>query len=101
MSTTAQARVVVEKTMALTLAEFSASLASLVGPVLTAGSEDVRLPLSGGNVQISFAPLPPVRLGGLLDMPRALIRLTFENVPADARAVFLRRFEIAFQRGGG
>jgi hypothetical protein len=94
------AEVRVEKLMSLSLREFQHSLRPLAGqPVgdITA----IDLPLPTGQVTISYEPRPSVRFGGLLDMPRALVSLTFLDAPPKQQAAFLKRFDLAFQRGGG
>lgn len=93
--------IAIEKIMALTLPEFQASLAALSKSGATAGPGGVRLPIGIGAVEISFEPLPPVLLGGLLELPRARVSLAFDNVPPPERKAFLVAFDIAFQRGGG
>ena len=91
----------IRKTMALSRGEFEASLAALGGEPRRCNDGSVRLPLGGGTVAIVYRLLDPVRLGGLLELPRAEVTLVFNEVDdANARA-FLRRFELAFQRGGG
>jgi hypothetical protein len=93
--------VLVRKTMALSRGEFEASVARLCGSACEGKDGALRVPLGGGTVSIAHRPLAPVRLGGLLELPRAEVTLAFEAVAeAEARA-FLRRFELAFQRGGG
>ena len=90
----------VEKLMSLTADEFAASLARLGPSQNTAG--DCRLfNLDGGTVTIGSAPVAGVTLGGLLTLPRANVTLTFEGSTESARAQFLKRFDLAFQRGGG
>lgn len=92
----------VEKIMALTEAEFWSSLQAL-DPALEREAEPgaARLALPGGHVRIHFTAASPVLLGGLLSLPRARVRLVFEGPGEAARREFLRRFDIAFQRGGG
>lgn len=92
----------VEKIMALTEVEFWSSLKALdPACVPEAGSGTARLALPGGHVEIQFAADPPVVLGGLLSLPRARVRLVFDGPAEAARREFLRRFDVAFQRGGG
>ena len=90
----------VEKLMSLSLREFQHSLQPLVGhPIGDVTAIEIVLPQ--GGVAIQYKPRPSVCLGGLLDMPRALVTLTFSDVPPDQQVAFLRRFDLAFQRGGG
>lgn len=90
------------KEMSISKSEFRATLARL-SPVAAAltEAESIRFPIAGGHVAIEFAVLSPVTLGGLLALPRAKVTLTFQDVAAADRTAFLRRFDIAFQRGGG
>lgn len=91
---------VIEKTMSMSRAEFDNSLAALLD-LPAARALPVRLPLGAGSVAIDFEPLQGVRLGGLLELPRARVSLSFTGVARDEREAFARRFDLAFQRGGG
>lgn len=91
----------VEKTMSLSLTEFQMSLSKLLGITIAGEVSSVVHRLAGGIVEIRYAPLPPVRLGGLLELPRANVCLGFKDVGAGDRAAFLSSFDLAFQRGGG
>lgn len=91
----------VRKIMSATPGEFAQSLSALLGREVAIGEMPLRIPLGTGEVVVSRVPLPGVRLGGLLELPRAEVTLTFRDVTAEERDAFLRRFEIAFQRGGG
>lgn len=100
--TSANDGTIVEKIMAVSEAEFAASLDRLMpGRTLTASGGVARQPLGSGTVEIRFQPLPPVRLGGLLELPRAKVSLVFDAVPATEQSAFVRAFDLAFQRGGG
>jgi hypothetical protein len=91
----------VEKIMSLSPGEFSRSVSVLLASGTSALGHNAVIPLGSGCVSIAYEPLPAVRLGALPDLPRARVVLTFENVTAAERADFMRRFDIAFQRGGG
>lgn len=91
----------VEKTMALSPAEFANSLATLLGRPVAADGGPVGVSLGRGQVVVSYERMPGVRLGGLLELPRARVVLAFVRVPAADRAAFIARFDVAFQRGGG
>lgn len=91
----------VRKIMSATREEFVQSLAVLLGRTVAIDELPLRVALGAGSVVIAREPLPGVRLGGLLELPRAAVTLTFDGVGDEARAAFLRRFDVAFQRGGG
>ena len=54
-----------------------------------------------GTALIRYQSQPGVKLGGLLQIPRAVVTIAFDNASEADRTAFLRRFELAFQRGGG
>ncbi len=91
----------IEKLMSLTLTEFQATLAPLVGAPLPIDQLQAEIPVGEGRVVVAYDRRPSVRLGGLLDMPRAVVSLTFENISEVDQAAFLKRFDLTFQRGGG
>jgi hypothetical protein len=91
---------VVVKEMSLSRTEFAKSVAALA-PATPLAGDSLRLPLGTGHVTIAFEARPPRRLGGLLEMPQALVSLAFEGVGEEDATRFLHRFDIAFQRGGG
>jgi hypothetical protein len=89
----------VEKVMTLSWAEFAKSMAALAPESLCANP--VKVSLGSGWVSIRYEALSAVCLGGLLKLPRARLIIEFHKVSAAEREEFLRRFHIAFQRGGG
>jgi hypothetical protein len=92
----------VEKLMALTLAEFQRTITPLSGGPLAPDMQSVEIVVSGGGtVTVAYDPRPSVRFGGLLDVPRAAVSLTFADVDEVDRTAFLARFDLAFRRGGG
>ncbi len=94
----------VEKIMTLSLSEFSYSIQQFAGEEAAHEARQgrpVMLAAGEGEVAISFAPIEGFSFGGLVEMPRARVILTFTGCPEADRAAFLRRFDIAFQRGGG
>jgi hypothetical protein len=90
----------VEKLMSLTPQEFIDTLARLSPSTRDFAGAHV-LPVAGGTVRIEFTPQTSVTLGGLLALPRAKVTISFDGVDNAARDAFLKRFELAFQRGGG
>jgi hypothetical protein len=43
----------------------------------------------------------PVRQIALIRLPRLAVHYRFEGLPDDARQVFMKRFDLYIQRGGG
>ena len=87
--------------MSLSRAEFVTAL-SYVSGTAAAGADNWTAALTdGGCVTITFTPLANAQLSALLQLPRALVRLTFDDASEMARRDFLARFDFAFQRGGG
>ena len=87
--------------MSLTLREFQHTIAPLAGHSVDAHVSSLEIPLAEGSVTITYDARPSVRFGGLLDIPRALVSLTFTDVPSDQQSAFVKRFDLTFQRGGG
>lgn len=103
-SATPAETVFIEKTMTLSAGEFANSIRQFAGEAAAAQASSgvpVDLPLDAGAVRITFEKIAGFSFGGLVEMPRARVVIAFEAVPPAARAEFLRRFDIAFQRGGG
>lgn len=90
----------VDKLMSLTPLEFSASCSRLLGRDIPTGASAVA-ELPGGQAILTCQPQAGVTLGGLLALPRARVSIVFHGVIPEDRAAFLKRFELAFQRGGG
>jgi len=95
----------VEKLMSLSRTEFVNSVRAFGGEEAAeqaGSSERVEMACgSTGTATITYRALPGARLGGLLELPRACVTLSFAGATPDERADFTRRFDIAFQRGGG
>lgn len=90
-----------EKTMSLAPHEFVMGCERLAAENDSVSEARAELALGEGRVVVTYEPLPSVRLGGLLELPRAKVALAFEGVSAEDQEAFVRRFEITFQRGGG
>ena len=87
--------------MSISRNEFATSIAKL-GCHRTSASGHPVFDLDGNaSVEIHFADAPPKTLGGLLALPQAVVTLVFSDSNNAARDAFVRRFDIAFQRGGG
>jgi hypothetical protein len=101
--TTAPDPTTIEKTMTLSAGEFAKSIAAFTGGdvAITDSRATVAVNDKGGSAEIAFEALPSRRVGGLLELPQARVTITFANVRAAELDAFVRRFDIAFQRGGG
>ncbi|MCB1513743.1 MAG: hypothetical protein KDJ18_02805 [Hyphomicrobiaceae bacterium] len=95
----------IEKTMTLSAGEFAKSMTAFAGEGVEISGGRVKMGVggdTGGSAEIAFEPLPPRRIGGgLLELPQARVTIRFTDVDPGEASVFLRRFDIAFQRGGG
>ena len=69
-------------------------------PFAPTGPAALRVQLDGGHLDLSWQPLPPRRIA-LLRLPRLAVQFRFEHVPEAARVLFLNRFDLRTQRGGG
>ena len=101
--TTAPDPTTIVKTMTLSAGEFAKSIAAFTGGdvAITDKRATVVVNDKGGSAEITFEPLPPRRVGGLLELPQARVTITLAKVSAAQLDTFLRRFDLAFQRGGG
>ncbi|MFV0369542.1 MAG: hypothetical protein ACK5KM_13895 [Hyphomicrobiaceae bacterium] len=93
----------IEKNMTLSASEFAKSLAAFAGAdvVIVGGRATIPLGHDGYMAEIIYHPLPLRRVGGLLELPQARISIILPSVATAIQSDFLRRFDIAFQRGGG
>lgn len=113
----------IEKIMTLSAGEFAKSMTAFAGGDVVFADGRAHVPVNGsgghaaaandrisecvadgdeGVAQIEFIALEPRRIGGgLLELPQARVTITLTGVAPDAAAAFLRRFDMAFQRGGG
>ncbi len=93
----------IEKTMTLTVAEFEKSLARIEPDLarIRGAPGRYRLALEAGAVELKVDVLEPMLMGGLVELPRCKVVIAFEDTVPDQRAVFLNKFDQAFQRGGG
>lgn len=89
------------QTMTLSRDEFDKSIAALDAEAKADVSGGYKLAAGQGQVIIRYSALPGVTLGRLLALPRAEVSLDFEGLSGPEREAFFRRYEIAFQRGGG
>ncbi len=96
------AAVVVEKEMGITHADFRRLLPLALGAsgFTAVDGGFVFADPSGTTLRIALGP-ERVRRIALLEMPATTVTLTFEGYSDADREEALRRFERAFQRGGG
>ncbi len=90
----------IRKLMSCTAAEFAASMVNIGGMTERSDGSWTGL-VGGGTALVRYQPQPGVRLGGLLEIPRAVVTISLSGVSVADRATLLRQFEMAFQRGGG
>ncbi len=90
----------IEKLMSLSRQEFQNSMGLFLDGT-PPETDSVAVPLDGGSVTVSYVAKEGVVLGGLMALPRAEVSLAFDGVNGTARETFMRKFDIAFQRGGG
>jgi hypothetical protein len=65
----------------------------------TVGQAQVHL-AGGGALRLRWQVLPPRQIA-LARLPRLQVDFDFTDTTADARAAFMRRFDLYLQRGGG
>lgn len=64
------------------------------------GPGSAEVALGAGRLLLAWHGLPDRQIA-LVRLPRLHVGFTFEGVPAEARAAFLKRFDLHTQRGGG
>lgn len=87
--------------MGLSHEEFLRSLpAAVVG--MDCRAEGTRIRISDGErrIEIQLGPEQQRRLGSL-SLPQTRVSLILEGYSVEERETFLKRFDLAFQRGGG
>lgn len=86
-----------------TVAEWARDLPGAVGAhrldSVTASQAQVLL-ARGGCLHLQWLPLPPRQIA-LVRLPRLQVDFRFDAVPPEARAGFMRYFDLFMQRGGG
>ena len=87
--------------MSLSHEEFLKSILALDAGAHAESPVCYRLDATPGHVTISYSPRPGVTLGGLLALPRAEVTIEFTGMSTAEQSAFQRRFDMAFQRGGG
>ena len=87
--------------MSITRSDFEKSLAALDPSAQLDATGQARIAADGLTALLQFEPMPNRTLGGLLTLPQARVKLQIEGAEAARMNDFMRRFDIAFQRGGG
>jgi hypothetical protein len=67
---------------------------------LAVSSGQAHIAIGGGDLRLAWTVLPPRQIG-MIRMPRMAVTFAFGGVEAEARADFLRYFDLYLQRGGG
>ncbi len=94
-------RAVVQRCMGLGHAEFLRGLPPALGGLRWRWEDDMILVEDPPRLLlIRLGPERQQRLGALV-LPQTPVTLSFQGYPEAERAAFLRRFDLAFQRGGG
>lgn len=90
-----------ERDMGCTEAEWLRSLPGAVAPhALQLGPGQAHVPVAGGGLQLQWTVLPPRQIA-LIRLPRLAVCFVFEGLDPGERQVFMRRFDLCMQRGGG
>lgn len=87
--------------MGLSHAEFLRSLPAAIGDMdCRVEGPNIQISESERRVEIQLGPERHRRLGSLV-LHQTRVSLRFEGFSEEERARFLRRFDLAYQRGGG
>lgn len=87
--------------MACTEAEWLAWLPAAVGMHrYQQGLGEIQVQIGSGTLQLQWQVQPP-RVIALVRLPRLAVRFAFHGVAEAERLVFMRRFDLYTQRGGG
>lgn len=90
-----------ERDMACTEAEWLGWLPrALAGHVWHQSAQALLVEVGGGRLQVNWHPLPP-RVIALLHLPRLHVAFAFDDVSAEERRAFMKKFDLYLQRGGG
>lgn len=67
---------------------------------LQTGSESAAATIGSGQLHLAWHPLEP-RVLGLVRLPRLRVSFGFSRLTQEERFVFMKRFDLYTQRGGG
>lgn len=74
--------------------------AALGGIAWEQGASCVRAGIGSGRLRIDWQPAAP-RVLGRFNIPRLRVRFAFTGLDNGQRYVFMKRFDLYMQRGGG
>jgi len=90
-----------DREMACTEAEWLRWLPAAVGDrAWQAGTGHACVDIGSGTLRLTWHADAP-RAIALVRLPRLMVNFRFEHVPPEDRRVFMRRFDLYMQRGGG
>jgi len=92
-----------ERVMSCTEADWQRWLPAALGalPWQALGPAEVHVWLGAGRLRLRWRVLPERRLSPLVRLPQLQVAFAFEDVGAACRRVFMQRFDLYLQRGGG
>jgi hypothetical protein len=70
------------------------------GQALSLVTGQAHIAIGGGGLRLVWTVLPPQQIA-LIRMPRMAVTFAFDAVEDEARADFMRYFDLYLQRGGG
>lgn len=90
-----------ERDMGCTEAEWLGWLPEALGSnAWQRDNASVQVSIAPGSLRIQWQKAEP-RVLGLARIPRLLVRFAFAGLDDDQRYVFMKRFDLYMQRGGG
>ncbi|MEQ8664087.1 MAG: hypothetical protein RIC16_00030 [Rhodospirillales bacterium] len=92
--------VVVEKDMAYNRRDLIAGLHRAFGDVVEPDGQSFKIPVGSGALSVELG-VEAVRRIALIEVVHMPVTLTFTGLNETQRAETLKRFDRAFQRGGG
>lgn len=91
-----------ERDMGCTEAEWLGWLPAALGDnAWQRDGQEVQVTIAPGSLHIQWQVAPTRVLGGLARIPRLLVRFVFSGLDDSQRYVFMKRFDLYMQRGGG
>ena len=69
-------------------------------PLQRTAPDEALVQIGPGRLRLQWTAQPPRQIA-LMRLPRLHVSYRFDGVDADARAAFMRHFDLVLQRGGG